>query len=1128
QLLGDSEETNRQYLLISRTAVKWNPASHTSLDVIDFLSALERKELEAAALLYKGELLPSFSCDSEPFDGWLQQQRERHHRLILNALSTLAEQNLAGADYKKVETLAQQQLALVPWREKAHRQLMQALALQGERSAAIAQYERCRAILEAELGIAPAAETEQLAKQIRQSQSAPAARPTGRKSASQQQLTIPFVGRQAEFKTLTSRYQQMLHDGLQVVTVVGKAGIGKTRLTRQFTNWAATQGADVLQGRSFETSTGLSYQPIIDLFRQRLELENAPEDLLSDFWLAQLTRLLPELHDRYPDLPPPTQDETLAKQHLFEAVTRLGQSMADRRPLVLFIEDWHWADSASRDLLQYAAVRWAEARQTEAGQNDGTPILLLLTLRQEAITPDVQGWLRRFRQNISVKPLELNELSHQDTLSMLETLLTSEKSGADANLIEFCEWLFVETGGQPLFLTETLKALADDQLIRPAGLESGWEIDWVKLDQQGVSQRALSGVQSVILAWLERISNGARQVLTAVSILEQEATFDHIKQVAGLDELQAIDAIDELLDRQLLLEERATLSAAGLDAIYSFSHQKISAVVYAEAGTARQRLLHRRAFLTLQEATAPAGECAYHAQRAGLVAETVHYSLKAGQEAMLALATRVALTHYETAWQLINQSGWSAVLSNADREALFLGLGHTYEICDQAEQARDVYEEMVAFAQQNGIASMEWRGLNCLAELYIMILIDRDKASAVLEQAMRVAEQSGDRQGMAETAQLLSQASSLYDSDDDLKYAEQALALAHELEESSLLASCSRRLAYVYCRRRDWEKTVHYATIAQHLYKESRNFMRANDVKLVVGISQLQKGLLQQSLETNKESYVFTQKLENDWVQANSASFLALSLAELGEYGRAIELIREAVNKVQKTNSPVATMVNYFAQITYRSIFAFDASQEAGLACLSVVANGGYHTWPDLPLAEFCAVHALNGEWEDAHRYANEVVAFQKGKSLPPRGTTGWFETEALLRGGNEDLARSEVERIAKVIGDNRRYRLPLLRSRAVLAQWDGDVVQAIVHLEGALALAQEIGLPGEEWPILGELGKLYGEQGEDVKGQEAYKEAAIIINRLAETIDEDELREGFLNAVLVRSVLNHMNESRG
>ncbi len=95
----------------------------------------------------------------------------------------------------------------------------------------------------------------------------------------------------------------------------------------------------------------------------------------------------------------------------------------------------------------------------------------------------------------------------------------------------------------------------------------------------------------------------------------------------------------------------------------------------------------------------------------------------------------------------------------------------------------------------------------------------------------------------------------------------------------------------------------------------------------------------------------------------------------------------------------------------------------------------------------------------------------------------------------------------ATIVGNNRRYRLILLRSQAVVAEWDGAIDQAIRRLQAALTLAQEIGLPGETWPILGELGRLYGEQGAMVQARAAYREAAALIGQLAETIDEEALR---------------------
>ena len=411
-LLGDTNAQEEQFFLTTRITIQFNPASNYRLDTADFLGALQEGNLETAASLYKGDLLPGFACDSIPFDDWLRSERERLHRLALDVLFECTSLSLTQGDYQNAQRLARQQLNLEPWREEAHQQLMQALALLGDRSGALAQYDTCSRVLKDELGIEPSAETQLLAARIRDQQLECQVQ---RQGNGPRHLTIPFVGRHHEYETLVKAYQQAADHALQVVSLLGNAGMGKTRLAQQFLAWAATQGADVLVGRSYETSAGLSYQPLTHLLRQRLERENAPEDLLSDLWLAQLARLLPELRERYPDLPPPTKEENTARQHLFEAIARLGQALAARRPLVLFIDDWHWADSASLDMLHYAIQRWAEEK---------VPILLLLTLRQEALTdsPDLQNWLVQLKRSSSAQQLDLTGLSAAETARLVETL----------------------------------------------------------------------------------------------------------------------------------------------------------------------------------------------------------------------------------------------------------------------------------------------------------------------------------------------------------------------------------------------------------------------------------------------------------------------------------------------------------------------------------------------------------------------------------------------------------------------------------------------------------------------------------------------------------------------------------
>ncbi len=1120
QVLCDADAQD-PYLLVTRSTVQFNAAGDHSLDVTAFLAYLENDQLEPAVTLFRGELLPGFTCDSLPFEEWLRTERERLHRLALDALFELTTHSLVRADYQTAQSLARQQLALEPWREEAHRQLMQALALVSERSAALAQYETCRAVLAEELGLEPSAETETLAARIRDQQLEGKARPEPDRSLERRRLTVPFVGRNREYEALVKAYRRAGSDGLQVVTLLGEAGIGKTRLAQHFLDWAATQGADVLRGQAFETSGGLSYQPLTHLLRQRLERENAPDDLLSDLWLTQLTRILPELRDRYPDLPEPTQEEATARQHLFEAITRLGQALAERAPLVLFVDDWHWADAASLDVLHYAALRWSE---------EGAPILVLLTLRQEALTesPDLQTWLTRLKHNVASEQLDLGELSQAETEHLIRVLLEPEAAThgletqspltSPARISEFSGWLFAETDGQPLFLTETLKALVEDGLVRPDTTSAAWQVDWSKFDGQvlGSSGRVLPGVREIIRGWLGRITAPAGELLAAASVLAQAASFDHLCRVAGLEEIQAMAALDELLSRQLLLEADDATPVLGRDPVYRFSHHKVGEVVYAEAGTARRRMLHRRAFEALQATAAPPAELAHHALNAGLVAETIRYSLVAGNQAMDIFAVRVAITHYQMAWQLAEQQGWPEEVSGADRQALYAGLGRAYELVEAWPQAQETYQAMIAYARTIGAAAIECLGLNHLATVHLNGIRDYQEAITLLEQARAVAEGNGDRRGLAETEWNLSMAA-VHNQKTKLArhHGELALATARQLGHPNLLARCLNSLSMVYAQLRRWDMVEVYADESRQLYAAAGNGVLAADSQRMVGMGQMFSGRPRESLATLQETFAFSQQIENLWGQADCAWKLALTRLELGHYGQAITLARQGVEQTRKVGLPLMDMLALSTWGTVqRTIMALDSARQTLLEVLVESSEKGLLGFiTDWALAELCALHALAGDWGQAYAYASQRLQAREDESLLPIALTGWYETEALLRAGDNDLARAEVERLGEIVGNNRRYRLPLLRSQAVLAQWYGDTDQAIEHLQSAVALAQEIGLPGEECSILNALGALYTDQGDQAKAQQFWRAAAVISLSLAETIDEEDLRAGYLTA---------------
>src|SRR2546423_3197371 len=180
---------------------------------------------------------------------------------------------------------------------------------------------------------------------------------------------------------------------------------------------------------------------------------------------------------------------------------------------------------------------------------------------------------------------------------------------------------------------------------------------------------------------------------------------------------------------------------------------------------------------------------------------------------------------------------------------------------------------------------------------------------------------------------------------------------------------------------------------------------------------------------------------------------------------------------------------------------------------------------PRVPaLTRLCMNCAVAGEWQAAYHYAVQAIALRKSvdAALLSFDFYRQYETEALLRAGDERQAREEVQRLGERVGANRRFRLPYLRSLAVLAAWDGQSEQAIGHLREAAGLATDLGLPAEQWQIQAALGTLYEAGGEPVQAHTAWASAARIIQELAQGIKDEALRARFLAGPQIHPVLQH------
>jgi DNA-binding SARP family transcriptional activator len=611
-------------------------------------AACGRDGLREALGMWRGPALTALS-----YEEFAQPEIRRLEELRLTALEARVDCDLQLGEHDALVGELDGVVVAHPGRERLAAQLMLALYRCDRQGDALEVYARTRAYLSEELGLEPAPTLKALQRDILQQarsldlHRAAAIEPATSAEDSQRRFPAPaavtarnhglFVGRAEDLEALASVYDEVVAGARRLVLLCGEPGIGKTRLATQFVLRAHHAGAIVLYGRCDEEPL-LAQQPFVEALRHYVRESPQPQlTAQSQLLGGELRRLVPELADRIPNLPEPLAgDPDGARSRLFEAVCSLLCEAAQSTPLVLVLEDLHWADKATLLLLKCLAHYPRPAR-----------LMVLGTYRETEL--DVDHPLRA-----TLADLHREHLLEQRALAPLDAAAVSrlvDDHAGDAASPELREMIYERTEGNVFFVLEMLRHLTASGAIGDTAAPQ---------PDVAAGRRAVpAGVKDIIGQRVARLGSEIKRVLQTASVLGPTFEFNVLQRLSKLGEEELLDGLESAVHARVIEEVAA---AAGR---YTFSHALIRDSVYDALTATRRALLHRRAGTALAQVHSAQieshlAELAYHFAQAGSgddIDKAIEYGTRAGDHAITQLAYEQAAAHFRRTIELVDAVG---------------------------------------------------------------------------------------------------------------------------------------------------------------------------------------------------------------------------------------------------------------------------------------------------------------------------------------------------------------------------------------------------------------------------------------------------------------------------------------
>lgn len=726
----------------------------------------------------------------------------------------------------------------------------------------------------------------------------------------------PFIGRRQQLEFLERGLKEASAGHPHVVLIQGDAGVGKTRLLKEVRAAAQRHGLEVCYGRCYE-DLALPYLPFVESLL--VYLKQIPEEVTHTLGADAevISRFLQRAGATFPAAGPARSTEADQDTlRLFLALSRATIKLSQSRPMLLILDDLHWADRSSLDLFSHLVFAVAEAAARES-------IPLLIAVAHRPLEPEerLARAVARFQQEDICQTLQLPGLKESEVDELIQDL------GLRHPTHQLVTTVSEATHGNPLFIQEALH-----YLVHSGALEE--RAGYLMASVSPADLRLPDQITTAIAARTQKLSTNCHKVLTLGSFLGDEFSFEILSAVSGENEDELLELLEEGMRQRLLLSEGQ---------VFQFAHPLVRHVFYSEPSAVRRQRIHWHIAQTLERSYADSREnhlleIAHHLVSAGPAAETekvLEYARRAGDQAFTMFAWGEAARYYETALAVAERT---EDFSDQHRGELYYLAGYARYRDMDVGPCLDHYEKAIAAYRLSG----DVRGV-----------------------ALALKEKVGAHFTLASVP---------YGTLIDVQPLEEVITALGDAEPG-LRGRLWAKIAQAYWHARQPEKAEQIARRVLEIGQRIKDDPLCAEASVALALAQSQTMRMEEALESWRVGLESAQRVNDLWRQGWSLQRMPLTLTTLGQLDEAEAVSLQACQLAHETHDwggySIALATLAFVAVS-RGEFA--AAERQAQEAMTMV-NRSHYPWGGVSaLFGLACARFLRGAWVEAENAIDLLV----------------------------------------------------------------------------------------------------------------------------------------------------------